>query len=494
MAAALFVLVAGQAGIAQEITQSAVVVADTSMYWMRDVSRTPMRILATGARVQVTQREGDWYKVVYYDPRYGDDIGYVPVASLELQGNANRDSFGSSGSQMVSQRGFVEGRGFLFPQEAVNDTTRAIGEALLREEVFVKPARWVQFAGGVDLRGSTHGQVEDEWRFDADDRGILRPRAALRRLTATLSTGRLRVDVGKQFIRWGRADILNPTDRFAPRDYVNVLDSDFLAVTGVRPSLRLGSETLEAVWLPRMTPSRLPIIDHRWTVLPPEAAGISIEDGGSIFPKGREIGARWSHTGRFEAGLSFFDGFNHLPDIAVQPLTPTADPLAPVAVSVTRLYPALRTYGGELAVPTRWVTIKSEAAFFTFPESAAREQYALYVIELERQMGEWLFDGGYAGEAVTRSGVEAGFGAERGIAKSFLGRASYTVDPRRTVAIEGAVRQSGDGQYVKGEYSQSYGQHLRLTVAGVGIGGNASDFLGQYRRNSHASVSLRYSY
>ncbi len=32
------------------------------------------------------------------------------------------------------------------------------------------------------------------------------------------------------FIRWGRADILNPTDRFAPRDFMNVIDPDFLPV------------------------------------------------------------------------------------------------------------------------------------------------------------------------------------------------------------------------------------------------------------------------
>ena len=89
---------------------------------------------------------------------------------------------------------------------------------------------------------------------------------------------------------------------------------------------------------------------------------------------------------------------------------------------------------------------------------------------------------------------ELPFSPERGLARAFVGHASYTVDPRRTVVIEGAVRQSGKGLYVKSEYSAAFGQHWRLTFTGVGIGGDETDFLGQFRRNSHASVALRLSY
>ena len=38
-------------------------------------------------------------------------------------------------------------------------------------------------------------------------------------------------EFGRQIIRWGKTDILTPTDRFAPRDYLSsVVDSDFLGV------------------------------------------------------------------------------------------------------------------------------------------------------------------------------------------------------------------------------------------------------------------------
>lgn len=392
----------------------------------------------------------------------------------------------AASAQPISQRGFIEGRAFVFPVSAPNDTEQKIGDLLVREEVFLKPAPWVQFAAGLDLRANSHDQVEDEWRLDFSDRGIRRPRAAIRRLTATFSAPHFTLDIGKQFIRWARADVLNPTDRFAPRDFLNVIDNDVLPVLGVRPSIQVGRETFEVVWVPRLTPSRLPLFSQRWTVLPPEAEGLTIEDGGARIPKGSEQGVRWNHAGgRIETSLSFFDGFNHLPNIEPR--------LLPTAVELTREYPALRSYGADLAIPTSVVTLKGEASYFTSPTSTS-EEYVLYVIEIERQVREWVVVLGYAGEVVTKSNDAFPFAPDRGIAKSILGRVAYTVDPRRTLAIEGAARQSGDGVYVKGEYSQSFGQHLRLTLTGVAIGGNPGDFLGQYRRNSHGSLAMRFSF
>ncbi len=127
----------------------------------------------------------------------------------------------------------------------------------------------------------------------------------------------------------------------------------------------------------------------------------------------------------------------------------------------------------------RWLTLKGEAAYFTSP-SGTSEEYVLYVIEVERQVGEWTLDGGYTGEVVTVSNDTLPFAPDRGVAKSIIGRVAYTVDPRRTVAVEGAAHQNGKGFYIKGEFSEAFGQHWRLTVSGVGLAGDSDDFLGQY--------------
>lgn len=401
----------------------------------------------------------------------------------------------AASSQTISQRGFAEGSGFFFAQDAPDDSTRAVGDLLLRDDIFIKLTPWLQFAGGLDLRANSHDQVDNTWRLDLGDRGTKRPRLSVRRLSATIAHGGFSLDIGKQFLRWGKADIVNPTDRFAPRDFLNVFANEFLAVTGARGVAAIGNETLEAVWVPRFTPSRVPLLDQRWTPVPPEAAAIPIVDRGSMLPAGSQTGVRWSHVGaRFESSLSFFNGFNHLPNI-VSNVRQLPGPIGgvPAEIDVTRTYPAIRTYGADAAAPLRWFTLKGETAYFT-SQSAATDELVLYVIQLERQRGEWLFVGGYVGEVVTARRAVLTFAPDRGASRSIVGRASYTIDPNRSAAVEGAVRQNGDGGYVKAEYSQARGEHWRATLTGTLIGGKSGDFFGQYRRNSHVSLAVRYSF
>jgi hypothetical protein len=101
--------------------------------------------------------------------------------------------------------------------------------------------------------------------------------------------------------------------------------------------------------------------------------------------------------------------------------------------------------------------------------------------------------GGYAGEVVTERRALATFAPDRGTTRSVLGRASYTIDANRSVAFEAAIRENLDGVYAKVEYSQARGDHWRATVTGAVLQGDLHDFIGQYRRNSHAIVSVRYS-
>jgi hypothetical protein len=144
-------------------------------------------------------------------------------------------------------------------------------------------------------------------------------------------------------------------------------------------------------------------------------------------------------------------------------------------------------------VPTPWFVIKGEGAYFT-TRTPATDEFVLYVLQLERQTGEWMFVGGYAGEAVTEHRATSTFAPDRGLARSILGRAVYTIDSNRSATIEGAVRQDGAGGLVKGEYSQALGRQWRASLRGALIRGDAGDFLGQYRLNSNLSLALRYSF
>jgi len=386
--------------------------------------------------------------------------------------------------QSFTQRGFLETDFIGYPQTAPNDSGQEIGEALFRYEAFYKLNSAWQFSGGIDARADTHEQVDRAWELSWDDRGRRRPSFEVRQLSATYSKNKLTAVFGKQFIRWGKADILNPTDRFAPRDYLTVVDNDFLAITAARVTYGGQSNTIDLVWAPLFTPSRVPLLNQRWSNVP---ADIALSELPPSFPGGSQFGARWNHIGSVaEYSLSFYDGHNNLPLFNFQEPQPDV-------VDIQRYYPQMRMYGGDAAIPWKGVTIKTEAAYFT-STTKTEDEYALYVIQAERQAGEWFFIGGYAGQVVTLHRSTFDFAPDRGLTSAFLGRAGYTIDTNRSVALETAVRQNGQGLWIRLAYSQAFGAHWRATAAFALIRGDESDFLGEYRRNSHAMLALRYSF
>jgi hypothetical protein len=419
----------------------------------------------------------------------------------------------SAFAQNYTQRGFIESRSTVYPQGAANDRARIVGDSLFRYEGLYRASPAFQFAGAVDFRSDTHRQVERDFKLSWWDREIQRPLGEVRRLSATYHNGPVTLEVGKQFIRWGKTDIVTPTDRFAPRDFLTVVENDFIALGAARLNYEKGANTLEAVWAPRLTPSRMPLLNQRWA---PESAGsIPPQSIHRHLPGGPQTGLRWNHAGKIEYEVSLYQGFNHLPSFTVtQQIIPVLvrDPSGlPLATSQTRqdidqFYPNITVAGADIAVPTPLFTLKGESAYFRSSDRR-HDEYALYVVQIERQAGEWFFVGGYAGEAVTQNrqafifssntaglSFNSGFAPDRGLTKTFLGRAGYTIDANRSVAFEGAVRQNGDGLWTKGEYSQAFGQHWRATLNLTLIRGEMSDFLGQYGRNSNAILIVRYSF
>ena len=391
-------------------------------------------------------------------------------------------------AQNFEQRGFIENRTLIYPQTTPNDSGHVVSEGLFRWEASYKFTPWLTVAGAFDARTDSHHQTAREWGLDADDRSILRPAFSLRRMSARMHKGKVTAEVGRQFIRWGKADILNPTDRFAPKDYLaSVVDSEFLGVTAARLTYEAGANTIDLVWQPLFTPSRTPLLNQRWTALPLQTPGLAINDAGARYPHGSQFGARFNHLGAgYEYSLCFFNGYQNLPSFDA------VGTQFPPEVTVTRNYPKLRLYGADTAVPLPWFTVKGEAAYFTSSTPGA-EEYALYVIQIERQVKEWSFVGGYAGEAVTREAASPlQFAPDRGFARSFVGRVGLTIDVNRSLSLETAIRSGGS--FMRFEYTQAMGQHWRATGGIAWIRGDLTDFLGQYRRNSYASLAIRYSF
>jgi hypothetical protein len=395
---------------------------------------------------------------------------------------------GSAQAQELAARGFAEVRTTAYPQVTPQDDDRLAVEGQVRFEPACKPADWLTLSASTEARLDNLGQVARNRRVDVRDRGLRRPALSVRQASATIRRGGLTADIGKQFIRWGKADVLTPTDRFAPKDFVEVSDDELLAVTAARVQYTARSHSLDLIWVPLFTPSRIPLFDGRWAPTPKQFGSLSFVDAGARFPRRSQVGARWNVTASgYEFSLSYFDGFNHLPQLSLFPLSSTP------AIAIQRSYPPLRMAGADAAVPLAWFTLKGEAAFLK-TTSATLDDVVLYVVQLERQSGELSLVGGYAGEVVTTRRSSFSFAPDRGLARAFLGRASYTIDTNRSIALEAALRQNARGVWLKTEYSQASGGHWRTTINVTIIGGRQDDFLGQYRRNSHVMGAIRYSF
>ncbi|HEV8144741.1 MAG TPA: hypothetical protein VGP79_00090, partial [Bryobacteraceae bacterium] len=391
-------------------------------------------------------------------------------------------------AQNFEQRGFIENQALFYPQAAPNDSAQAVDQAAIRWEASYKLAPWLKLSGAMDARADTHRQINRYARLNLDDRTTRRPSVSLREFNATIHKGTVTAEFGRQIIRWGKTDILTPTDRFAPKDYLSsVVDSDFLAVPAARITIAGANDSLDAIWQPWFTPSRTPLLDQRWTALPPELNGVTIVDVGARYPGRSQFGLRWNHIApRYEYSLSYFDGFNNLPlfNASFDPTTATA--------RAQRFYPSMRMYGADAAIPLPWLTVKGEAGYFTSTPPGAQD-YVLYVIQVERQVKEWSLVGGYAGEAATRGAANPlSFTPDRGFSKSFVGHATLTIDVNRSLTVETAVRAAGS--FVRFGYSQAFGEHWRVTPGVAWIRGDMTDFLGQYHRNSYASLAVRYSF
>jgi hypothetical protein len=374
-----------------------------------------------------------------------------------------------------------------YPQTVPGDSGRLVAASRVHWE---PSAKWSDLHLNVALDAwfDSHRMAERKLVLSYWDRQTQRPAFDVQRLSISWARGPVTIEVGKQFVRWGKTDILIPTDRFAPRDYLGVVDTEVLAVTAARFTIANQSDSLDLVYTPRMTPSRMPLLNQRWVVVPEEARQFPLIDSGARYPGGGQYGIRWDHLGKhFEYSLSFFRGYKHLPLLQAD--------FAPVPphIDVRRDFPQLQTVGADTAIPLRWLTVKAESAWFRSNTPQAGE-YVLYVVQAERQSGEWLFIGGYTGEYVIGKGDSLSFDPERGFAKAFVGRASFTIDTNRSLVFEGVARQNGKGFYGKFEYSHVLGRHWRATARIRIIRGSESDFLGQFRRDSSGELVFRYSF
>jgi len=397
--------------------------------------------------------------------------------------------------QNFEQTGFLEVTARAFPQPRVGDASRGTAEALLRYNAVYFVRSWLRIDAGLDARTDSHRETERSPAISWRDRGTPRPALAFRNFNATFRKNRLTLQVGKQIIHWGSADTVQPINRFAPRDYLNPVESDVLPVTAARASVEFagGTRRLELVVAPFMTPSRLPLARQRWMPLPPDLPGYpEIRQPSTVYPGRAQLGALWSHAlSRFEYSACIFDGSNYNPALDVATIS-----VRPLVLEATKKFAKMRMYGGDLVWTGKPFTVRAEGGYFqsTRQGLARGDDYTFYVLQIDKQRGSWSGGLAYAGQHITRNAREYLFDPDRALAGAFLGRVSRRIDSRSELRLESAAHRDGLAMLARLEYSRAVTVNWRATVGFTFIAGDSSHFVGQFRGNGYGRVSNRYSF
>ncbi len=411
-------------------------------------------------------------------------------------------------------QGFWESRGFLYFRAPRKEDARAEGDShfqwkahyrLKHFSVTATPDLWIDTGHQVNRRSGS-----------LSDRTDQRPALAFSELYLHVPLGSLDLRVGKQQILWGRADGWNPTDNVTSFDYLDLIEYERLGVSAVRARQYFGSSSLDLVWVPLFTPTRLPLLRSRWFPLPQKLPSFPIQFRSSVhFPSNTlansQFAARWDHTQHgWDYSLSYFKGWNDLASYtpALSNFSPLPVPSRPVQIDLARSFRRLEAIGGDFSGAPGGNGVRGEIAFFrpekkrSNPLSFIDERnYLQYALGADKHHGDWYFLGEVLGDhSFGRSESSSLFQPgtlrfpDRGFGHSLLGRVERTINPWSSFRLTTIIRLTGGGLLLQPDYQYQVAQAWKAEVGVLILGGRGSDFLGQYRDNSRLYVKLRRSF
>lgn len=170
----------------------------------------------------------------------------------------------------------------------------------------------------------------------------------LREGYVNFSSGAADFRIGKQIIVWGRADQLNPTDNLSPRDYTMFTaenDDQRQGTSAVKTTYNFTSVAATVIWLPRFRPNTVPI---------PPVAGTAFSES---IPTGDQFALKLDQSGTAaDWSLSYFDGFDLNPDLAIQSVLPNA-------LNLSLQHHRIRVLGADGATVVGRYGLRAEAAY-----------------------------------------------------------------------------------------------------------------------------------
>jgi hypothetical protein len=354
--------------------------------------------------------------------------------------------------------------------------------------------------------------------FSEEERSRIYPREGF----VDLNRERWAARIGRQFITWGRADSLKPTDVFKRHDFTDFIEGREEAIDAVKLDLFSGGSTLEAVWIPLFEPDIVSFrAENRWTALPDEGevpglgrARLTFREGSRREPsralESGEAGIRLSgsaHGWDFAAMYSY--GYDRIPTLIRQEVT-HIDPAAREAtITLVPVHKRIHVIGGDVVTVISGWGLRGEAAYTLTSDPDARhpevdDPYLRLVVGVDRTFSQ--IPVGQSVFVILQYALDTELPqrgpsnqSEVGGLRHFFRHAlllnstwKYTEFVR--VSVKGFVNLEEGDFVLQPALSWQPMDGMTLTLGGDVLGGRRGTFFGTFRDNDRVRVTISYQF
>jgi len=325
-------------------------------------------------------------------------------------------------------------------------------------------------------------------------------RGAVRELwLAVQPTESFDVRVGKQYMTWGRADGINPTDLVNGSDVTALVVDDSDRKLGswvLKATKEVGGTSASALWLLNFVPSVFPLPPVSGTSIVQQLPGQGVRQGAVKIER---------TGGAVDGSMSYFDGFDHTPDLTLAGST------------VTLFYPRIRVVGGDVAKNWGRFGLRAEGSY-TFQENTVvspfppRQNVLAVVAGMDRSWLEYLnvnlqYLGRYQARFVDPRAITDPAVRSVGILRSLLiqqqariqngmsARVSYKWFHETLEAeVHGVTWFAGGGFLVAPRAAYAINDNVKVSIGADLYRGPADSLFGLLKPNSLGYAEVGYSF
>ena len=313
--------------------------------------------------------------------------------------------------------------------------------------------------------------------------------------------------LGQQFIFWGKADWVNPTDNINPWDYVNIsaeIEDYRLPVTAAKANIYSDWVNLELVWLPRFQAHRIPL--H----LPQTMAGIPVEQLPVKMPENRLDNSQFGVKADFNSfnvdySLSYFSGYDKNPTIRMA--------FDPVQGQFTRTieYDRYQVFGADFITTFNQWAVKGEGAYYLTKDTDGRDiflqnphiKYVLGVdylpttdLTLNLQYIEDIllqFDETYEEQTRRQLGMPLSTMPQQHT-RSLSGRVQYQLSDFTSLQLISVYNLKDDDYFVLPILNYGFADGINIYAGATVFGGPEQSTFGRSKDYSRAFMEVKYSF